>query len=386
MKSLLLEGLSPLLFGTGRPFGTEPGALLAETFALPLPSTLAGAIRSELARQAGWMRYTDDTRDSLLAVEVKGPILFINGKPAFQAPADAVSSKKADNQATVPALPRKEPDGVFLPDGLSPTGFVDDVELEPDKSQRGRYWSGDRLLKWLSNTSKESVPYNDDSLSVVTESRIHVGIDRESRRHQKGILFETQGVCLGRGLITETRESLGENGAAEWDWRIWAAYQATESVPATDFRVLTLGGERRLAAAKAESSGWMSAYRQAAEETLTQSGGKVRMYLVTPALFNDGWKPDLDELYRLSGVKLKLVSACVGRRQAMTGWQVEAGAPRLLRYLAPAGSTYFFDVEAGDPRDLAKLTLEPISDVLQDRKDGFGLALWGTWKYLEEAA
>jgi len=40
---------------------------------------------------------------------------------------------------------------------------------------------------------------------------------------------------------------------------------------------------------------------------------------------------------------------------------------------------YFFTVESGNPELLAKQWLQPVSDEEQDRLDGFGLAVWGTW-------
>jgi CRISPR-associated protein Cmr3 len=47
--------------------------------------------------------------------------------------------------------------------------------------------------------------------------------------------------------------------------------------------------------------------------------------------------------------------------------------------MVPAGSVYFFEIEGGNPSDLLESWLRPVSDNEQDRKDGFGLALWGVW-------
>jgi CRISPR-associated protein Cmr3 len=52
--------------------------------------------------------------------------------------------------------------------------------------------------------------------------------------------------------------------------------------------------------------------------------------------------------------------------------------PKAARRLAPAGSVYFFEAR-GATSALARLWLEPVSDLPQDRNDGFGLALWGVW-------
>jgi len=86
-------------------------------------------------------------------------------------------------------------------------------------------------------------------------------------------------------------------------------------------------------------------------------------------------------------VKLNLVSACTGRWKPISGWSLEKGrrGPKPIRRLVPAGSVYFFEVLEGDASALAKnLWLRSVCDDEQDRRDGFGLALWGIWDYADE--
>ena len=144
----------------------------------------------------------------------------------------------------------------------------------------------------------------------------------------------------------------------------------------------------------------------------------VRMVLATPALFEHGWKPAwIDRTSRkgsppgLDGVQLELVSAAVPRRVAVSGWDLtnndrpkavsgwdltNNGRPKPVRYAAPAGSVYFFNVlEGSNPEVLAKQGwLASISDtessattgdvINNNRHDGFGMALWGTWSPKEQ--
>ena len=72
------------------------------------------------------------------------------------------------------------------------------------------------------------------------------------------------------------------------------------------------------------------------------------------------------------------------RWRAVSGWNLEKGkrGPKAIRRLVPAGSVYFFELKDGNPADLAKLWLKSVSDKGQDgqdRRDGFGLAMWGIW-------
>jgi CRISPR-associated protein Cmr3 len=110
------------------------------------------------------------------------------------------------------------------------------------------------------------------------------------------------------------------------------------------------------------------------------------MQLVTPALFSDGWKPgwlgsDLaGSPPPAYGLVLRLVAVAAQRREAVSGWDYEKRQPKAVRWLVPAGSVYFFEVVAGEPAALgAAMWLAPVCDLLQDRLDGYGLAVWGVW-------
>jgi CRISPR-associated protein Cmr3 len=113
------------------------------------------------------------------------------------------------------------------------------------------------------------------------------------------------------------------------------------------------------------------------------------MTLATPAIFEDGWKPawlgpDLIGSPPGSGTRLRLVGVSIKRWQAVSGWSLanlpgQPRGPKPIRRIVPAGGTYFFETVDGRETDLADLWLEPVSDQPQDRRDGFGLAVWGVW-------
>jgi CRISPR-associated protein Cmr3 len=119
---------------------------------------------------------------------------------------------------------------------------------------------------------------------------------------------------------------------------------------------------------------------------LTQGQG-VRLVLATPGIFQQGWLPDwIKQDWKGkppgSSVELQLIGACVERWKPISGWGLEnskVGA-KAIRRLVPAGSVYFFKVTKGSAAELAdKLWLQSVADDEQDRRDGFGLALWGLW-------
>ncbi len=80
-------------------------------------------------------------------------------------------------------------------------------------------------------------------------------------------------------------------------------------------------------------------------------------------------------------VQLKLFGVLNERWKALARFALDPqnrGA-RPLRRMVPAGSMYFFEVQQGDAALLADLWLQSVSDGEQERRDGFGLAVWGIW-------
>jgi CRISPR-associated protein Cmr3 len=82
-----------------------------------------------------------------------------------------------------------------------------------------------------------------------------------------------------------------------------------------------------------------------------------------------------------SGLTLKLVGILNDRWKALSrfSWDWRNPGPLPLRRMVPAGAMYFFEVTSGDPAVLSECWLESVADEEQDRRDGFGLAVWGIW-------
>jgi len=143
---------------------------------------------------------------------------------------------------------------------------------------------------------------------------------------------------------------------------------------------LFLGGERRVAIAEEADGGAWPVCQDALAKSLAQRK-RIRMVLVTPAVFSCGWKPGWagGSPPGLNGPKLTLKAACVPRREAVSGWDYATRGPKAVRWLVPAGSVFLFEAE-GDTSALASEGwLAPVSDNDQDRRDGYGLAVWGIW-------
>ncbi|MFN9295923.1 MAG: type III-B CRISPR module-associated Cmr3 family protein, partial [Planctomyces sp.] len=79
-----------------------------------------------------------------------------------------------------------------------------------------------------------------------------------------------------------------------------------------------------------------------------------------------------------SGIlKVRLLATANQRWEAVSGWSYETRGPKKVRRLVPAGAVYFFEVLSCESLNWSNLWLQSVCDEVQDRRDGFGLALWG---------
>jgi CRISPR-associated protein Cmr3 len=104
-----------------------------------------------------------------------------------------------------------------------------------------------------------------------------------------------------------------------------------------------------------------------------------RVVLLTPAYFEQGWKPS----WIIQNGNIELKAAAIGRAQVISGWDFEKGKPKHTRRLVPAGSVFFFKLNGNETEIrnwIDRTWMHCISDGEQSRKDGFGLAVLGTWK------
>jgi hypothetical protein len=149
-----------------------------------------------------------------------------------------------------------------------------------------------------------------------------------------------------------------------------------EWLPPGTSALARLGGDAHLVRLRVEAAGARldPARRLLAlvQESLDPLGG-LALYLATPAIFREGWRPP-----PLAG--LSLVAAAVGRPQIVAGWDLKRRRPKPIHRAVPAGSTYLFRVEeaAAASATAERFHLDqPLSDV--DGELGFGLALAGTF-------
>ena len=397
---VVLRPREPIIARDGRPFAATPGAR-AMSLPWPLPSTLAGALRTRIGTDLNF-DWRSDGPDRARRIAVQGPLMLARWRQddAWQVylpqPHDALIVKSETGQATMHALRPFAPDegaGCDLPHaGLRPLRVPESGKALTDYA----YWPLSAYTRWLSEATPGSQPAPARCLeSPPHETRVHVAMNRDTRTGAEGALFSTVGLAFAdqpqpahpgetgeqplprRGKAGEQPARAMLCRAAGADARTWTA--ATSYLP--------LGGERRLVELRpieGTSSLWPACppkLRAALRDTR-----RLRLALVTPAIFAGGWRPGwLDDLEgappEAPSLRLRLVAAAVGRREPVSGWDLQKKQAKAARYMAPAGSVYFFEIVAGalDDEQIDRLWLHALSDAAQDRADGFGLTVIGVW-------
>jgi len=371
--------------------------------AWPPPTTFAGAVRTAVLAAAGYEfaggARTPEARRAAAAAGVPGAggemtfrfagpwLREPNGALLLPTPGVATVARVRPNneegaidheQATL----RTGPDLVPRPDGGDMWSGQDGLptlltepgrqELEPDP----RWITLPHLCWRLAGPLRPAIETGSairpagavDARTIVIEER-RWGIATESGRVVEGGLFSRP--------VHRPRVELRRTGAASAAF--WGLARGIDPI---EPRTVRLGGDGHLAEVRTADAGDALAavdeLRRLVTAHLDEGGTKVLLYLATPAIWRDGWRPP-----PLPGLVLK--AAVTGRPVAVSGWDLVQRAPRPVRRAVPAGSVYYYEVdERTEGRAAASKVVEdhflgaPLGSELGEL--GFGAGLFGAWE------
>lgn len=420
-RRLQVQPLDPIMVRDGRPFDKIPG-IRAHTLGEVTPSVLARTVRTMLAKQRQVQYGSLSPLNYFSKTPVLGPLYRWRGSLYYPIPQDIELYEDNNGRIGVhnvtpvnPASIQNRGYGAF---GVGADGRLEDklwLPLGAGKSKAlknapayvsdiwMRRWlmgslseqeAASQIEEWLEGIKAHANKFADciegahDAMQEAPsflpafprQERTHTQIDEHSRTAQDEHLYSTESLVFPDGLTMEAQVDLdaGEQG---WTGELSQLH--------------TLGGERRLAhfsEAADEATPWDC------PDDIKQclkGAGYVRMVLATSAFFRKGWQPGWlnehleSQLLWNTGVKLKLLWACIPRWQPVSGWSYSKQKglnEKAIRRMVPAGSVYFFQVMEGDASRLAETCwLRSVSDANRrkgplDKEDGFGLALWGKWE------
>jgi CRISPR-associated protein Cmr3 len=397
MKYWTFEPRDVALFRDARPFGVTNNR--AYSLNVPRPATVAGFLRTHVGSdpQTGKFVY-QDRLDELTERNVRGPVVFEIGADEtvvdryFPAPADAVffrpdrsnnppSSTEPEKhefqrvrfQLTPRTLQKGELTKQVLEENEERSLELVDYR-KPPKKRPGKQaggpllWSHERMEKWLNEPKAHEVIRDVRTHGVFEfphETRTHVSIDRSTGTAKEGHLFSVDFVRYTDKVGPEGRRadsSLRRLG-------LLAGISGDEFGVLADDSVGTLGGERRVALAR-ELPGNMPPLPSLHEVT----NRRLRLILITPAIFEDGALPSADEL---GADNATLVAAAVGRAEPISGWDYAHQRPKPTTWLVPHGSVFWLEFETVDAAKSWHEEREGIATIGTQSTDGFGQVLIG---------
>lgn len=356
--ALVLEPLDTLFFRDARPFG----AAMRGRGGLPLPQTLAGALRTSMLEQVGVdvERLSQLIRDGrslgeatqacgcawLAEVVVRGPFLarVENGASEVLLPAPATLQRPRDGSRELVMLRPLEtaPPGWGPPcAGLLPVWARTRTRLEP---ARGYLSSG----AWKRMVAEDVTPAADDVVSPDDlygfVERTGIGIDPERASVQQGAIYATSQLVLKPGVS------------------FYAELTLPAGAPGTLFAkelTVAFGGEGRRVVARRGRS-----LLPAAEPREGTKG--AWLMLTTPTLVDSAFGiPRALEA-------LKLAALVHAGSEPVSGWDLARRGPKPTRFTVGAGSVYFVRTPPG--RELTSL-----ADDAEHARQGWGSYISGGW-------
>jgi CRISPR-associated protein Cmr3 len=344
-----IDPLDTLFFRDGKPF-TMGDDNWANGIFPPHPSVVFGALRS-----AYFSHHIDDLKKATGPYDPTGK-LHIRGiyfydhtekKIYLPLPMDCVKNKNEEKNE-VSLLPYVNLDKIktSCPTqyALKGTGDVETVN--------GGFITSDLFKKYLTN-SERSFSFIKISDKISIEHKIGIGIDKNSGTSEVGKLYRT-----GMNRLNDLSLLI------EFD---------DLDLPASGF--LKLGGEGRAVSYEIFSSEKFEMSFQ-----IKDNQKFFKLYLLTPAIFKNGWLPErIDEktlIVEYPGLKLKLITASIGKTIYVGGFDMKARKPKPMYKAVPAGSVYYFELMEGEIQTAFKLlNQKAISDYYSEQ--GFGIVYFG---------
>lgn len=364
---LCLEPLDVLFFRDGRPFtGSE-----RSVSGLPLPQTLAGAIRTALLRQVGCdfarmkgaATFLDAVQRScgpegrwIGQVAIRGPWLARGGAQKgcidvlVPTPAILHQAKRGTGKNDGPEpLHRLEPlPAVRLP-GWAPFSDLGGLRplwlkhLNPTEPAEG-YLTSQGLTRFLRGepvTTEDVVP-SDALFGLDYRTGIGIAPDR---------LVAEESQIFGRGFLALKDKVF-----------LYAEVELPRDAPGgvclDQLATLPLGGEGRHVVLRHLPAPFTWPGVEPAGHR------KPLVLLTTPCPFQAGWRP--------RGLDDHLVAAAVPDSVAFSGWDLARGGPKPARFAVPAGSVYFLE-------SLPNNWAQTLAETGEERLQGWGCCLKGVW-------
>lgn len=328
---VIIEPNDVLLFRELRYF--EAGMDHVARSILPLPQTVAGAIRSKILAE---QKFSQEAKDYVGYGKEESKNLVIDGvflwdrEEFFATPMDVV---EFDDRKCFMKPKRIDEFGVefFYPSAEPCGGFLKLNEIV-------RYLEG--------NLNIENVKI----VNILKERRVGISL-KDTKTTEEHMLYTVEFLRIpALSVWTNDLKFLPKKG------------------------LLKLGGEGRFANYRIEDCNPFEIFEKKWERIRNEISKKFKLYVATPLLIENSGKYtwNIKNELESTGIKVKRIIPLVGKPVKVSGWDLANNKPKGVRYAVPAGSVYFVEAE--------KLNLnKPYLKLGKMTKLGYGLCFVGVW-------
>ncbi len=411
MNSYLIESLAPLVFRSGKPFGSQSSA---QDVIFPLPSASAGLTRAlaigqgkgglngSTQRMSLQKAKSDSDYQKVLNTQARGAFLVryqdANDSSGVEVlvpkPANAIyfENKKSGEVELIRLEPKafagtdSDLCGSDLPKGLLPVQMVkntdDDKDIKGKPYKKGAvYWTLSDLQAWQNGENLTFKDVNDNGMAQLPiDIRTHVAIDDTTLANEDGKLFQTASFDMDYPLANDNTEQT-------WSDKRYGFLVQSEL--ALDNGLATFGGERRLSNFKKVTAQITPnlANLDKRLKAINDAQGFSLTFL-TPCIFAQGYLPSWIDKDSMQGtltidktdIEIQLKAVAIDRWQGVSGWDSIVWRPKATRKAVSAGSVYWFELSQDLTKDqLIQLDTMQWADNSQDKADGYGTALISAW-------
>ena len=349
----------------------------------PKPSVLSGAFRSVL-----WVNNGGDANAiQQSSFSITGVFLACqdqHGKVELFLPLPAdllVTDKDEKNKEAGKVVRKLEPQEVDKAIQHSQASQLPMMPIlrqgKPAKPENGWLLNQSGMAAYLRGEKLNEIHITKQAELWSKESRIGIGLNRDSRTTDDGKLFTVEHTVPKH---SENWDDPKHKVANEKMAGLVVGIANGEDLQESGF--IRLGGDGR--AAEFSLTG-------APAITPIPKTDKFKLVLLTPGLFTNGWLPDgiVEESgaywLKLDGFKARLACATVSRAEVVSGWDLECWKPKDAERTAPSGSVYWFDQAEGDFAALDKLVTQglwaktPDNELNSRRAEGYNRVLLAAW-------